>query len=190
MNSRSISPVSSRVRCGSIPAAAGIGLRFPHHRQVVDTRPDVRWFEVHIENYMGGGKTPAYLDAIRRDYSVSLHGVGLSLGSADGVDDDHLERVRRARLTRPIFRRPAMSDLTHRQGCPSDADLLLLLGDQGCLQSTSALSVHLADCSHCQAFLEEHSRMPDLDRRLDEHLADPDSAAPWEEVRRGLTGEA
>jgi len=86
----------SRVQCGSIPAAAGVGLRFPHHQVVVDTHPDVSWLEVHTENYMGGGKPPAYLDAIRRDYPISLHGIGLSLGSAEGLDDAHLERTRLA----------------------------------------------------------------------------------------------
>jgi len=78
----------------SVPAAVGIGLRFPHHQAVVDTRPAVAWLEVHTENYMGGGTAPAYLDAIRRDYPLSLHGVGLSLGSADGLDVTHLQRVR------------------------------------------------------------------------------------------------
>ena len=38
-----------------IPAKAGIGLRFPHHQTLADTRPDVAWLEVHTENYMGGG---------------------------------------------------------------------------------------------------------------------------------------
>ncbi len=79
---------------GRIPAQAGIGLRFPHHRTVAETHPDVEWFEVHTENYMGGGVVPATLDAIRRDYPISLHGVGLSLGSADGLDAAHLERLR------------------------------------------------------------------------------------------------
>jgi len=78
----------------SIPAAAGIGLRFQHHQVVVDTRPEVPWLEVHTENYMGGGKAAAYLDAIRHNYPLSLHGVGLSLGSAEGIDDAHLERIR------------------------------------------------------------------------------------------------
>ncbi|MEO8346925.1 MAG: DUF692 domain-containing protein [Betaproteobacteria bacterium] len=87
-------PALSRVQCGPIPAAAGIGLRFPHHQLVAETRPLVAWFEVHTENYMGGGKPAAYLDAIRCDYPVSLHGVGLSLGSAEGLDDAHLERIR------------------------------------------------------------------------------------------------
>src|SRR5579864_9587273 len=77
-----------------IPPSAGIGLRFPHHQVFVDMRPPVGWFEVHTENYMGGGTPLRYLDAIRRDYPVSLHGVGLSLGSADGLDAAHLARVR------------------------------------------------------------------------------------------------
>jgi len=78
-----------------IPAQAGIGLRFQHHQAVLDEHPDVAWLEVHTENYMGGGSPLAYLEAIRRDYPLSLHGVGLSLGSAEGIDLAHLERIRR-----------------------------------------------------------------------------------------------
>ena len=78
-----------------IPAKAGIGLRFQHHQAVLDRRPDVAWMEVHTENYMGGGTPLKYLDAIRRDTPISLHGVGLSLGSAEGIDRAHLERIRK-----------------------------------------------------------------------------------------------
>jgi uncharacterized protein (UPF0276 family) len=78
-----------------IPAVAGIGLRFPHHRTVVEEKPAAAWFEVHPENYFGGGKPLACLDAIRCDYRLSLHGVGLSLGSADGLDRVHLQRLGR-----------------------------------------------------------------------------------------------
>jgi uncharacterized protein (UPF0276 family) len=78
-----------------IPAKAGIGLRFQHHQAVLDADPDVAWMEVHTENYMGGGTPLRYLDAIRRDFPISLHGVGLSLGSAEGLDATHLERIRR-----------------------------------------------------------------------------------------------
>ncbi len=74
---------------------AGIGLRFPHHQAVIDTRPAISWFEVHTENYMGGGTPLRYLETIRQDYPLSLHGVGLSLGSAEGLDAAHLERLRR-----------------------------------------------------------------------------------------------
>jgi uncharacterized protein (UPF0276 family) len=79
---------------GPIPAKAGIGLRFQHHQAVLDVRPDVAWMEVHTENYMGGGTPLRYLDTIRRDHPISLHGVGLSLGSAEGLDPAHLERIR------------------------------------------------------------------------------------------------
>jgi uncharacterized protein len=77
-----------------IPTQAGIGLRFLHHQAVVESRPDVAWMEVHTENYMGGGTPLRYLDAIRRDFPISLHGVGLSLGSFEGLDQAHLERIR------------------------------------------------------------------------------------------------
>ncbi|HKB74062.1 MAG TPA: DUF692 domain-containing protein [Burkholderiales bacterium] len=78
----------------SIPAEAGVGLRFRHHREVLESHPAAAWFEVHTENYLGGGSAPACLDAIRRDYPVSLHGTGLSFGSAEGLDPSHLARVR------------------------------------------------------------------------------------------------
>ena len=79
---------------GSVPVAAGIGLRFQHHQAVLEAHPTVAWLEVHIENYMGGGTSLRCLEAIRREYPLSLHGIGLSLGSAEGVDDAHLVRVR------------------------------------------------------------------------------------------------
>jgi hypothetical protein len=74
-------------------AAIGIGLRAPHVAEIVATRPALGWLEVHAENYMGGGPALAQLDAVRRDYPLSLHGVGLSLGTAEGIDDDHLRRL-------------------------------------------------------------------------------------------------
>ena len=89
-----VSSVSAQSALNPIPAKAGIGLRFRHHQAVIDERPEVAWFEVHTENYMGGGVAPRDLDTIRRDYPISLHGVGLSIGSAEGLDRDHLARVR------------------------------------------------------------------------------------------------
>jgi uncharacterized protein (UPF0276 family) len=71
----------------SIHAAAGVGLRAPHVAQVLAEHPRVAWFEVHSENYYAeGGPALAALDRIRRDYPVSLHGVGMSLGSTDPLD--------------------------------------------------------------------------------------------------------
>jgi uncharacterized protein (UPF0276 family) len=72
----------------------GIGLRAPHVAELRATRPTVAWLEIHAENYMGGGSTLRDLEAIRRDYPLSIHGVGLSLGSADGLDSRHLNRLR------------------------------------------------------------------------------------------------
>jgi len=79
---------------GSLPARAGIGLRFRHHQEVIERKPPVAWFEVHSENYMGGGTPVRSLHTIRCDYPISLHGVGLSLGSAEILDPDHLARLR------------------------------------------------------------------------------------------------
>jgi uncharacterized protein (UPF0276 family) len=77
-------------------AAAGIGLRAPHVAHVRTERPNVAWLEVHSENYYAdGGPALAALDDIRRDYPLSLHGVGMSLGSTDPLDDQHLRKLKR-----------------------------------------------------------------------------------------------
>ena len=73
---------------------AGIGLRAPHVAEIVASRPPLAWLEAHAENYMGGGAHVAALERLRRDYPISLHGVGLSLGTADGLDPRHLTRLR------------------------------------------------------------------------------------------------
>jgi uncharacterized protein (UPF0276 family) len=80
-----------------MPAAVGIGLRAQHHWEVLNGVPQIAWFEAHTENYFadGGAHTRA-LSAIRERYALSLHGVGLSLGSSDAIDLEHLQRVRRA----------------------------------------------------------------------------------------------
>ena len=86
------SPAASRALC----AAAGIGLRSPHVRKVRSERPPVRWFEVHSENYFAdGGPALAALDDLRTDYPLSLHGVGMSLGSCDPLDRAHLAKLKR-----------------------------------------------------------------------------------------------
>ncbi|MEQ8346624.1 MAG: DUF692 domain-containing protein [Sneathiellaceae bacterium] len=79
-----------------IPAhRCGIGLRAPHHAAIVADRPPVGWLEVHAENYMCGGPPRRYLEAVRRDWPLSIHGVGLSLGSAAAPDPAHLDRLAR-----------------------------------------------------------------------------------------------
>ena len=76
-------------------SGTGIGLRSPHLDEILATRPAVGWLEVHAENYMGGGPALRGLERLRPDYPLSVHGVGLSLGSADGLDARHLERLAR-----------------------------------------------------------------------------------------------
>jgi len=79
----------------TLPNAAGIGLRSPHHRQVLEAPPDVGWLEVHSENFFAAGGEPLrVLEAVRARYPVSLHGVGLSLGSADELSRRHLQKLK------------------------------------------------------------------------------------------------
>jgi len=78
----------------ALPSGAGIGLRAPHVGELLATRPAVPWLEVHPENYMSGGPALVLLEAVRREYPVSLHGVGLSLGTAGDLDARHLGRLR------------------------------------------------------------------------------------------------
>lgn len=78
----------------------GIGLRACHHAAVMTSPPRVGFLEIHAENYLGGGSARRCLDRARRDHPVSVHGVGLSLGSAEGLDDHHLARI--ARLVREV----------------------------------------------------------------------------------------
>jgi hypothetical protein len=80
----------------AIPSRAGIGLRAPHCRDIIDTRPDIAWVEVHSENYFGdGGQPHQFLERIRRDHPLSLHGVGLAIGSAAPLDRGHLDKLAR-----------------------------------------------------------------------------------------------
>jgi uncharacterized protein (UPF0276 family) len=76
-----------------LAARAGIGLRTPHVAEIERDRPATAFLEVHAENYMAGGPGLARLQRLRRDYAVSVHGVGLSLGSAEGIDAGHLARL-------------------------------------------------------------------------------------------------
>ncbi|MDX8529109.1 DUF692 domain-containing protein [Mesorhizobium sp. MSK_1335] len=79
----------------AIPASAGIGLRSPHIAEMLTRRPSAGWLEVHAENYMGDGAAVEALEKLREIYPLSVHGVGLSLGSAHGLNHDHLEKLRK-----------------------------------------------------------------------------------------------
>jgi len=90
MHSPSVAP-------SSLPMAGGIGLRSQHFREVLERLPAIAWFEVHSENFFGAGGEPLrVLEAVRERYPVSLHGVGLSLGSGD--------ELQQASVGDPFFR--------------------------------------------------------------------------------------
>ncbi|MCW8882665.1 MAG: DUF692 domain-containing protein [Sedimenticola sp.] len=79
-----------------VPSRAGAGLKAVHYQTIIDNQPDIGWFEVHPENYMGRGGAPLrYLERIRADYPISLHSVGTSLGSHQPLDQNHLRNLKK-----------------------------------------------------------------------------------------------
>jgi len=88
----------------TLPCSAGIGLRAPHYRQVLENHPSIEWVEVHSENFFGGGAPLNTLLRVRDQYPVSLHGVGMGLASPTPLDETHLNAL--AQLCRNI--QPAM----------------------------------------------------------------------------------
>lgn len=80
----------------SLPSLkAGVGLKPEHYRAILDQHPAVGFFEIHAENYMGDGGPPhRYLTAIREMYPISIHGVGLSIGSSGPLSEAHLLRLK------------------------------------------------------------------------------------------------
>ena len=78
----------------ALPARGGIGLKPEHYQYILDTRPAIGFFEVHAENYMvAGGPFHHYLERIRADTPLSIHGVGLSIGGDGPLDEAHLDRL-------------------------------------------------------------------------------------------------
>ncbi len=88
----------------SRPTSAGIGLRLPHLAELVATRPSVGWLEIHPENFLANPHATELLLELAPHYPISVHTVGISIGSADGIDRSHLARVRRfVDAVRPIM---------------------------------------------------------------------------------------
>ncbi|MDE1937953.1 MAG: DUF692 domain-containing protein [Alphaproteobacteria bacterium] len=86
---------SGKSRQHAIPPHGGVGLKAQHYRHIIEHSPDIGFFEVHAENYMGAGGPPhRYLNAIRDRYPLSLHGVGLSIGADTPLDRAHLARLK------------------------------------------------------------------------------------------------
>ena len=79
----------------NLPAQVGVGFKPAHFRDILATAQPVGFFEVHAENYMGAGGLPhAQLGALRERYALSIHGVGLSIGSLEPLDREHLARLK------------------------------------------------------------------------------------------------
>ena len=82
------------IMAGALPARSGLGLKPEHFRTILDTTPDLGFFEIHAENYMvDGGPFHHYLSQIRSRYPLSIHGVGLSIGGESPLDEAHLDRL-------------------------------------------------------------------------------------------------
>jgi len=78
-----------------LPRRAGVGFKPEHFASIDARRQSIGFFEVHAENYMGAGGPPhTQLGRLREDYALSVHGVGLSIGSMQPLDRDHLDRLK------------------------------------------------------------------------------------------------
>ncbi|MEP0519408.1 MAG: DUF692 domain-containing protein [Hyphomicrobiales bacterium] len=90
-----MSEVTTKRVSSFVPDRAGVGLKAEHYSDILTDNPNLGWFEVHAENYMGAGGPPhQYLEQIREKYPLSLHGVGLSIGGEAPLDKDHLLRLK------------------------------------------------------------------------------------------------
>jgi len=74
--------------------SVGIGLRTPHYKEILSKKPALQFLEVHPENYFGNGPQVKYLEEIAQIYPISFHGVGLSLGSSEGICNWHLQKLK------------------------------------------------------------------------------------------------
>jgi uncharacterized protein (UPF0276 family) len=139
------------------PLGVGVGLRAPHYRRFVEQRPRAAWLEVHTENYLDqAGWDWHVLQQLRRDYPISLHGVGLGLGSARGFSEAHLERVRGlvARVE------PALVSEHLCWSAVGDRqlnDLLPITLDRAALDLLSARVSRVQDVLQCRILLENVS---------------------------------
>jgi len=79
---------------GSPSEPVGIGLRYPYYQEVLETGLELGWLEVHPENYFGGGAHRHFLSEARKKYQISLHAIGLSLGSTEPVKEEHLQNFK------------------------------------------------------------------------------------------------
>jgi len=72
----------------------GVGLRAPHFQHIMEQKPNIPWFEILIDNYLGGGPAIYQLEQISNDYPITFHSVGMSLGSTDKLNFDYLKKLK------------------------------------------------------------------------------------------------
>jgi uncharacterized protein (UPF0276 family) len=103
-------------------AGCGVGLKPEHIDEILQDRPALGFFEIHAENYMGEGGPPhRRLEAIRSNYPLSLHGVGLSIGSPRPLDREHLTRLATlARRYQPGLFSEHLAWSSHNEGYLND----------------------------------------------------------------------
>ena len=87
--------LDNALRSNPLPAAPGVGYKPQHFAQILEQSKPVEWLEIHAENYMGdGGRPLAQLRHLSEQFPISVHGVGLSIGSEGPLDADHLARLK------------------------------------------------------------------------------------------------
>ncbi len=155
----------------------GIGLRQPHYAALHAARPALAFVEVHSENFFAdGGAALDVLHAVRRDHAVSLHGVGLSLGSAAGLDEWHLDRL--ARLVERIAPVRVSDHASFARAPRRHGALPVHAGDLLPIAFTDgALAVMVANVQRVQERLRRPILVENLSAYLhwaDDRIAEPD----------------
>lgn len=114
-----------------LPVRAGLGLKPEHYAAIIEGQPEVGFFEIHAENYMGAGGPPhRHLEAIAERYPLSLHGVALSIGAAQPLDKVHLARLKLlVERYRPVSFSEHLAWSTHELGFLNDLLPLPYTGD-------------------------------------------------------------
>ena len=155
----------------------GIGLRQPHYPALLQGRPRLGFVEVHSENFFADGGAPlALLQAVRQHYPVSLHGVGLALGSAAGLDTWHLDRLARlAERIAPV----RVSDHAAFARAPQRAGAAVLHANDllPVAFTTAALDIMVANVQQVQDRLQRPILVENLSAYLhwaDDHLDEPE----------------
>ena len=159
-------------------AQVGIGLRQPHYQALLAAPPPLAFVEVHSENFFAdGGAAPAVLQAARGHWPVSLHGVGLALGSAAGLDEAHLQKlaalVQRVQPVR-VSDHACFARAPRRSGGPvvhgndllpiafTDAALHIMVVNVQCVQDTLGRQILVENLSAYLHWADDHLAEPEF----------------------------